>query len=590
MDAPELRLRQPDPPPALMIGIAFAQGIALLALWRAASGNHWPTELPALNFPLWTVAIVWPGLALLSLDATDRGRALALVSAVAAMAAALAVYAGWQASPAGEFPVDALLFDAVTSLAVICFLALLPLQVLAARQKSSYALLFALSWRNFLVAILAILATALFALVLWLWARLFSAIGIDFFADLFGEDWFMFPTLAVAGGVSVLVFRRLAGLVDGIAALLAGLMRLLLPLAVAIVAIFLVALPFTGLAPLWETRNGTWLLLWLNALALFFANAAYQSGAEIRYPKPLHRALGVGMVLLPAISGLAAYGLALRVAQHGWSVDRLWGAAVCAWFGALSLGYAGFVVWRRDAWAQGLGPVNAALGCVAALALILANSPLLDLRSLSLSSQWQRVERGELALEDFDFAYAKEQLARPGWRKTQALIAEYQDADPRLVRVIREASSQRLAQVDWQRLRYRPQPFDVPADARDALEIAVRALPIRNDHQAVAVRADLNRDGRMDYALVFGLGGLVGRNAAGKTAGVLAYADRKGWRTMELVVRQPPPAATGLAATLRSGDVRTVSRPGRDLQIGEMILTPRYAEEPLDLVSGLFGQ
>ena len=47
----------------------------------------------------------------------------------------------------------------------------------------------------------------------------------------------------------MLIFRHLVNLIDGITGLLEGLMRLLLPLAVAVVVIFLATLPFTGLAP-----------------------------------------------------------------------------------------------------------------------------------------------------------------------------------------------------------------------------------------------------------------------------------------------------------------------------------------------------
>ena len=65
-------------------------------------------------------------------------------------------------------------------------------------------------------------------------------------------------------------------------------MRLLLPLVLAVVAAFLVALPFTGLAPLWGTGNGTALLMALNALALFFVNAAYQTGEKSPYPPSIH--------------------------------------------------------------------------------------------------------------------------------------------------------------------------------------------------------------------------------------------------------------------------------------------------------------
>ena len=99
--------------------------------------------------------------------------------------------------------------------------------------------------------------------------------------------------------MGVLIFRHLVNLIDGITGLLEGLMRLLLPLVVVIV---LATLPFTGLAPLWETGNGTGLLLWLNALVQFSINAVCQTGRDPPYPPAVHRALCPGIALLPVSS------------------------------------------------------------------------------------------------------------------------------------------------------------------------------------------------------------------------------------------------------------------------------------------------
>jgi len=69
--------------------------------------------------------------------------------------------------------------------------------------------LFTNSWRNFLVGVLAGIFTLIFWLILVLWGQLFKVIGIDFFMDLFTEDWFVIPVLAVAFGLGVSLFRDL---------------------------------------------------------------------------------------------------------------------------------------------------------------------------------------------------------------------------------------------------------------------------------------------------------------------------------------------------------------------------------------------
>ena len=579
--APSNALTPPDPPRLLMLGLSLAQGLALLWLWRAGMSSAWPSQTPALNFPLWAVAIVWPGMALLSVDARHLGRTLWMASAFTAVVALLAAYLGWQASPFGAFFLFSLLGYAVASLLLACFKALLYLQPWAARQKATYDVLFALSWRNFLVLTLAALATMIFYAVLLLWGLLFSAIDIAFFEDLFAEDWFLFPVLTVAFGFGIDIFRRLVHLIDGIAGLLEGLLRLLLPLAVGVQVVFLAALPFTGLAPLWETGSGTLLLLCLNGLVLFAINAVYQTGSDRPYPAIVHRVLYVGIALLPAITALAAYGLYLRIDQHGWSVDRCWAAAVCALFGLFSVAYAWYIVRRRDAWPSAFGQVNPAMGWLVLAFALLVNSPLLDFRSISLASQWARVESGELALRDFDFYYAKENLARPGWLKMQALIEEHEITDPALARTIRTAKPAPLVpQVDWPVAHCRAQSLDVPAGVQEEAGDLWEDWPLppgwptpMDSAQArLWISTDLDSDGEPDYVLIYVLIVASRHNVLG----IHVYADGKGgWRSTVLEPLNSLPQGTDLFAMLCEGEISSVERTVRDLKVGNLVLGAR---------------
>ena len=96
------------------------------------------------------------------------------------------------------------------------------LQLHVADAPITYRALFRYSWRNFLVVALTVPLVWGVGLILFLWGALFQVIGIDFFTDLFTEDWFLFPVLAVAFGLGVLIFRHLATVIDGITSLLEG--------------------------------------------------------------------------------------------------------------------------------------------------------------------------------------------------------------------------------------------------------------------------------------------------------------------------------------------------------------------------------
>ena len=555
-----------NPPRNLMLAIALAQGVALLLLWRALTNETWPATQPAVNFPLWTVAVTYPALLLLSLESGRVMRAFIRVSLFAAVLILPAAWIGWQASPYGEFPIESLIFVYVVTMGAVCFKALMYLQHHVAEAPIAYRTLFRYSWRNALVVGLTAPLVWGVALILFLWGALFEAIGIDFFADLFARDWFLFPVLAVVFGLGVLIFRRLATVIDGITGLLEGLIRLLFPLVISVVAIFLAALPFTGLQPLWETGNGTALLMGINIIALFFANAVYQPGRRPPYPLIVHRLLYGGTCLLPIVSMLAFYGLYLRIAQYGWTVERCWALVLCCLMAFFSAGYAVGIVRRRDDWPETLGRVNKVMGGAIVALTLLVNTPLLDFRSISLASQFARVERGEIEIYDFDFFYARQYLARPAWLRTQALLDEIGESDERLAELIREPQPQRVPITNteelWERLVYRPEPFDVPEDLRPFIESSY-AAPYDN---LVLVAVNLNQDQALEYVLI-------GSTEFNVLRAEGFYRQDEEW--LSLSVRRTVAESSGdeIEQSLRSGEIEAVPPEFQDLLIGDLELS-----------------
>lgn len=553
-----------NPPRNLMLGIALAQGFALLLLWRALTNETWPATQPAVNFPLWTVAVTYPALLLLSLESGRVLRTVIRVSPFGAVLILPAAYIGWQASPQGEFPIESLVFVYAVTMGIACFKGLMYLQHFVAEAPITYRTLFRYSWRNALVVGLTAPLVWGVALILFLWGALFEAIGIDFFAELFARDWFLFPVLAVVFGLGVLIFRRLAAVIDGITSLLEGLIRLLFPLVVSVVAIFLATLPFTGLQPLWETGNGTALLMGINIIALFFANAVYQPGRRPPYPLIVHRLLYGGTCLLPIVSLLAFYGLYLRIAQYGWTVERCWALVLCCLMALFSAGYAAGIVRRRDDWPEFLGGVNRVMGWAIVALALLVNTPLLDFRTISLASQFARVERGDIEIHDFDFFYAREHLARPAWLRTQALLAEIGDSDSRLAELIRDPRPQRAPLTDaldvWERVAYRPAPFDVPEDLRPFIESSFAAT----HENVMLLEVDLNQDESPEYVVI----------GSAENRVLLAegfYRQGGEWLSLNMPISGRPDApGTDIESSLQSGTIEAVSPEFRHLRIGDV--------------------
>ena len=499
---------------ALMLLISLAQGLALFLLWRATENQVWPSQTPMANFPLWTIAVALPLLLLLGLEDRNERKSAIFVGLFTALLALLGIYIGRQVTPFGEFPPDSIVATFILPLILGCFLALLFLRPAVLGRAPDYAEVFSDSWRNALVAALSWALTLGVFGIMMLWGELFRVIGIEFFIDLFTEDWFLFPVLSVVVGLGIFIFRGLANVIGGITSLLQGLMWLLLPLVLTVTVLFLGALPFTGLQPLWDTGNGTALLMALNLFALFALNAVYQRGDREPYPLPVHRLLCIGIALLPVISLLALYGLYLRVDQYGWTVARCWALTISLLITLFSLGYASNVIRIRERWTAKLASVNQPMAMLMLALILLINSPLLDFRKISLASQQNRVEQGEITLEQFDFFDARENMGRPAYLWMQQIIEANRESNPELAQLVQAPAPPNFVAVStepeiqtyvptseildirgW--ATYRPGPFPVPDDLIEVMQTSFIATTLRDGtvDEPVLFQADLDEDG-----------------------------------------------------------------------------------------------
>ena len=557
------------PPRRVLFVISILQALGVGALLLAYARGTWPSEDPLFAFPLWTLVVMLPLWFLLALK-RGNARRLLLGAAVATVLLLLAaLYVGWQATPWGEFGLESLTFVYAVTMSLACFKGLMYLQRYSDRQPFDYSSLFRNSWRNFLVLGLSAIFTVLFWVLVRLWGELFDLIGITFFSRWFRMDWFIIPVLIVAFGLAVVSFRELTRVIDVIARLLSGLIRLLLPLVVIVAVLFLIALLFVGLDTLWSTGQGTRLLLWLLAAMLFFANAVYQDGSEATpYPKTVHRVIYAGLCITPVLGALALYGLAERIGQYGWTIERSWAVVAWSFLMLFSLGYVYGIVRRRDGWTGELARVNTIMGIVVAVVMLLANSPVLDFRRISLASQVARVESGEVEAEALDFSYIERNLARPGFLLVSDSESPGIELSPETRREIAEAvryavaPDVRLSREDilarfWRELEFRPEPFDVPQDLRAMIEQLVRDP----EASGALVRSDLNGDGQDEYVLV--------QDGGDYIAPYWFRLVHGEWQTEEMLV-----AATGLATDLSSGPIEVRQPEFRNLEIGGIRLQP----------------
>lgn len=561
------------------------QALVLLGLGVLLDLDLWPSGHPAVLMPTLTVAYAWPTLALFTGEPGHVRRGIAFGAASAVVLAGLASYVGWQATPVGLFDVEALQAVYVITLLVTGFVALAYLKLIVFGDPIRYPALFAHAWRNLLVAGLAAALLGGSAILLVLWAALFSTLGVDVLAETFQKPWFILPAAAVAFGTGVLVFRPRQGLIDSIVGLLENLARYLLPMVLGIIVVFLLTLPFVSLQTLWDTGNGSLILIALNAIAVVLAIVAHRPEAEQPYPALVQAPVTLAVAFLPIVSALALLGIGIRVDQYGWTVARAWaftGAAVLALF---SLGYTWSIVRHRRNWLDGMARVNVAMGWVMLGILLLINTPVLDFRAISARSQIARVESGEIQPIEFDFRYAREMLARPGYFAVQGLIDQLgfdplADDAPKGIVVRRADGTVDAAFRDefWAELHYRGGAFAVPDGVRTAID-GVLSPENRIEHGTIA-RIDLDGDStRPEYVLLgvrrFDVPAIEEQPARvhySPTAYVIVDAGQ-GWELVGMSARsgQLPEDAESVAEVLRGAPIERLAPRYDDFRVGEVL-------------------
>lgn len=413
--------------------IGLGQGIVLGALWWTGQHKVWPATDPvvfaALALPFLFAPLAW----LQGLAHIPKARLAVWTLCVALLSAGLGAYAASRDTQ--RIDVDFLLPESplYVFLAAAFFIAqtLIVSAIADRRSVAAYTTYFDTAWKHAVQAAAAVGFSAALWVLLLLGAQLFNVIGLAFLQTLIRKGWFALPVTALAVAVAVHVTDVRPALVRGIRTLALTLLSWLLPLLALIVAGFLASLLGTGLAPLWNTKFAAALLLGVTAALIILINAAHQDGAAEPSVSPsILRRVARFAALLPApLVAIAAYALALRVGEYGWTVDRVIALACIVVAACYALGYALSVV-RARTWARDLERCNIATAFVVVLVIVALFSPLADPARISVSSQMARLHAGKVASEEFDYKYLRFGAGRYGRAALEKLAGgEVQVAD-----------------------------------------------------------------------------------------------------------------------------------------------------------------
>ena len=273
-----------------------------------------------------------------------------------------------------------------------------------------YARLHGHVWTDAVIGAASLAFTGVSFLLAYLIAQLFDLIGIKLFTDLLREDWFGAILAGFAFGAALGLLRERDALVATLQKLVLVVFSVLAPvLAFALVG-FLISLPFTGLAPLWDSGVPTTpVLLFAAAGAVGLVNAVIGDGKADGSSNRVLRwsALLLSLSILP-LAVISALSMGARIGQYGWTPDRIWGLLAVIVACVYGVAYLVAVAKALRAktpldWDDHLRPANVkiALG-ICGLALFLA-MPILDFGAMSARDQLARLKSGKTKEAEFDW-------------------------------------------------------------------------------------------------------------------------------------------------------------------------------------------
>ena len=401
----------------LLILMGLLQGSLLFWMHKLLQYHVWPATEPVWVVTWYTLALSIPLALQLMVDHLSGSKAWRFAAGLAALLFALSVYTGRAIFPEkGMEPFEICGYFGLT-VSILWYVSLPFAQtwLKTGRARFPYPDLFDYSWNNILTIETAGVFAALFWGSLELWAGMFHILKIDFFKDLFHRTSFIYLVTGSVFGFALSFGRSQKGLVTNLRATVLTIFRNLLPLPAFIGLIFLAALPFTGLKPLWDTGHATLLMLNLQIYVILFLNAVYQDGGEEPPYHPLIRRLvEVGVIVLPAYALLCAHATQLRIGQYGWSVNRVFGAVAVFVTGLYAAGYSWAALKRGSPWMRIISPVNVRIAVIVMALAVLLNTPVMDARLITVRSQTTRLMKGKISAEKFDYDYVRFSLGKPG--------------------------------------------------------------------------------------------------------------------------------------------------------------------------------
>lgn len=281
----------------------------------------------------------------------------------------------------------------------------------------NYAQLFLHSWDILCAWAAAAVFTGIAWLVLMACSALLGFVGIDLLGMILGQAPVAALITGALIGLGLAVSSELGSYISPV--LLLRLLRLLTPLLLVVMVIFIVALPFRGTVGL--SLAALCVCAVFGAATLVSAVIAEDDDSASASPLLRYAARGLGLVM-PLFALVALWAIGARIAQYGLSPQRVCGLTAVL----VAAGYAFCYLWavcRGRAWMALVRQANIIMALAMAALAVLWLTRLLSPEALSVWSQVSRFEAGQVAPEDMALGQMQSDWGKPGQRAVARLTA-----------------------------------------------------------------------------------------------------------------------------------------------------------------------
>lgn len=281
-------------------------------------------------------------------------------------------------------------------------------------------------WTNVMLWCAAWIFVGITWLMLLLLGQLFKLIGISLLSDMLNREWaiLILPGTAFGAGLGLLRDREpVLGLLQRV---VTTVLAVLAPVMALGLVVFLMAIPFTGLTPLWEaTKSTTPILLSciIGALCLINAVIGGDDAHAAHHPVLRGSVVALSLAILP-LAVIVILSTGSRIHQYGLTPDRLWAATFTAIACAYGLAYLIAIARGRASPAPYLRSTNLRLAIGLCALAVLLSTPLVNFGALATRDQMARIRSGATPADRIDWRALRFDFGKAGVAAVEELARQ----------------------------------------------------------------------------------------------------------------------------------------------------------------------